>query len=470
VPMRAQKAKICRTRMRLLPVALIGLIVCLVFAAPAARAEPQVNTFTLANGLQVVVIEDHRVPVVTHMVWYRVGAAEDPWGTSGIAHFLEHLMFKSTGKLKSGEFSRIITRLGGRDNATTTHDTTSYFQRVAKEHLRAVMELEADRMVNLRLSEEEVKTERDVILAERRSNVDGNPLSLLSEQMLAALYLNHPYHRPSIGWEHEMAKLSRQDAATFYKRYYAPNNAVLVVAGDVTPQEVRLLAEATYGRNKANRGLIRPIRADEPKPMTARRVELVDGRAGARILLRYYLSPSATSGPAGAGESLELLARIIGGDDTSRLYRRLVAENLASTAGANFSGAARDSGRIAFVVIPLEGVGMDKVEAVLDSVIREVREKGISEAELERAKSALEAARVFESDDQMQLARRYGEGIAFGQTLADIADLPNRVQSRTVEDIKRAAAEYLASERSVTGSLLAPQKPETSAVPQAAKQ
>jgi zinc protease len=467
--MRAPKAEICRTGLRVLTISLYALIVGLL-AAAAARAEPQVNTFTLANGLQVVVIEDHRVPVVTHMVWYRVGAAEDPWGTSGIAHFLEHLMFKSTGKLKSGEFSRTITRLGGRDNATTTHDTTSYFQRVAKEHLRAVMELEADRMLNLRLSEDEVKTERDVILAERRSNVDGNPLSLLSEQMLAALYLNHPYGRPSIGWEHEMAKLSRQDATTFYKRYYAPNNAVLVVAGDVTPQEVRPLAEATYGRNKANRGLTRPIRPDEPKPLTARRVELVDGRAGARILLRYYLSPSATSGPAGAGESLELLARIIGGDDTSRLYRRLVAENLASTAGANFSGAARDSGRIAFVVIPLEGVGMEKAEAVLDNVIREVREKGVSEAELERAKSALEAARVFETDDQMQLARRYGEGIAFGQTLADIADLPRRVQSRTVDDIKRAAAEYLASERSVTGTLLPPQKPETGAVPQAAKQ
>ncbi|HEU0062912.1 MAG TPA: pitrilysin family protein, partial [Hyphomicrobiaceae bacterium] len=177
-----------------------GLLLAVAIAvwfSPAARAEPRVNTFKLANGLQVVVIEDHRVPVVTHMVWYRAGAAEDPWGTSGIAHFLEHLMFKSTGKLKSGEFSRTITRLGGRDNATTTHDSTSYFQRVAKEHLRAVMELEADRMVNLALVEEEVKTERDVILAERRSNIDGNPLSLLSEQMLAALYQNHPYGRPS---------------------------------------------------------------------------------------------------------------------------------------------------------------------------------------------------------------------------------------------------------------------------------
>jgi zinc protease len=451
----------------------VGLLLALfvsLFAVPAAQAEPRVNTFTLANGMQVVVIEDHRVPVVTHMVWYRVGAAEDPWGTSGIAHFLEHLMFKSTGKLKSGEFSRTITRLGGRDNATTTHDTTSYFQRVAKEHLRAVMELEADRMLNLRLNEEEVKTERDVILAERRSNVDGNPLSLLSEQMLSVLYHNHPYGRPSIGWEHEMAKLSRQDASTFYKRYYAPNNAILVVAGDVTPEEVRSLAQATYGRNRPNRGLVRPIRPDEPKPIAARRVELVDGRAGARILLRYYLSPSFASGPPGEAESLELLARIIGGDDTSRLYRRLVVEKLASTAGANFSAAARDSGRVAFVVIPLEEVALEKVEGVLDAVIREVCEKGVTEAELERAKSAIEAARVFESDDQMQLARRYGEGVAFGQSLAQIAEVAQRVQSRSVDDIKRVAVEYLARERSVTGSLLLPQKVEAGAGPQAVKQ
>ena len=448
---------------------LLMLAAQLLFVQPAT-AEPRVNTFTLSNGLKVVVIEDHRVPVVTHMVWYRAGAAEDPWGTSGIAHFLEHLMFKSTGKLKSGEFSRTITRLGGRDNATTTHDTTFYFQRVAKEHLRAVMQLEADRMVNLRLVEEEVATERDVILSERRSNVDGNPLSLLSEQMLAALFQNHPYGRPSIGWEHEMAKLSRQDAIRFYKNYYAPNNAVLVVAGDVTPEEVRTLAQATYGRNRPNRTLAHPLRADEPKPIAARRVQLVDGRAGARILLRYYPTPSFASGPPGAGESLELLARIIGGDDTSRLYRRLVVEKLASTAGANFSSAGRDSGRLQFVIIPLEGVAIDKVEAVLDSVISEVRDQGVTEVELDRAKSALEAVRVFETDDQMQLARRYGEGVAFGQSLADIAGLAARVQAKTVDDIKRIANEYLLIERSVTGTLVEPQKAEANVVPQAVKQ
>jgi zinc protease len=429
------------------------LVSALCLAGSQARAEPQVTTFKLTNGMEVVVIPDHRVPVVTHMVWYRAGAADDPWGTSGIAHFLEHLMFKSTGKIKSGEFSRIITRLGGRDNAATTHDTTSYYQRVAKEHLRRVMELEADRMVNLRLVEDEVRTERNVILEERRTNVDANPLSILSEQMLAALYLNHPYHRPALGWEHEMGALSLKDAARFYRRFYAPNNAVLVVAGDVTPEEVRPLAQATYGRNKPNPAITVRIRAQEPPAVAPRRVNLEDARAGAPLLLRYYRTASYFSGSPGQAESLELLAWIVGNDDTSRLYRRLVAQNLASTAGTSFDGNALEGGRLACVVIPLPGVTLEKAEAELDAVIADVRQNGVTQEELERAKSALEAQRVFESDNQTTLANRYGQGVALGRPIADIDAVPIRTQARTLGDIKQAAGEFLSAQRSVTATL-----------------
>jgi zinc protease len=438
---------------------LLVTVVAGLLAGNDACAQSSPSTFSLKNGMQVVVVEDHRVPVVTHMVWYRTGGGEDPWGRSGIAHFLEHLMFKSTGKMKSGEFSRIITRLGGRDNALTAHDTTSYFQRVAKENLRAVMELEADRMVNLRLNEDEVRTERDVIQEERRSSIDANPLSLLSEQMLAALYVNHPYGRPVIGWAHEMAKLTRQDAATFYKRYYAPNNAVLIVAGDVTVNELRPLAEATYGRNKPNPALTPRMRPQEPKPNAARRVRLEDARAGTPILLRYYSVPSYASAQQGEAEAIELLAWIVGGDETSRLYRRLVAEQLASTAGGEYQGNGLDSGRIAYLAIPVGGVTLEKVEAVLDAVIAEVREKGVTPQELDRAKAAAEAKRVFESDNQMTLARRYGEGLTFGRTIADIDAIPGRIQSRTLEDIKRAAGEFFSPERSATGQLIAPATP-----------
>jgi zinc protease len=433
----------------------LALLLCL--AAGRAAADVAVSTFTLPNGLQGVVIPDHRVPVVTHMVWYRIGAADDPWGTSGIAHFLEHLMFKQTGTLKSGEFSRIITRLGGRDNAATTHDTTAYYQRVAKEHLRRVMELEADRMANLRLVPEEVRTERDVILEERRSTVDANPLSLLSEQMFAALYQNHPYHRPALGWEHEMAALSLDDAQRFYTHYYAANNAVLVVAGDVTLEEVRGLAEATYGRNKANPAITARKRAQEPPAIAARRVNLEDPRAGTPLLLRYYVTASYPTERHGEAEALELLAWILGGDDTSRIYRRLVQTNLASTAGAKYDGVGLDGGRVSLVVIPSPGITLARAEAELDTIVREVREQGVTAAELERAKSALEAQRVFESDNQTALANRYGQGVAVGLSIADLAALPDHTQARTLDDLKNAAVEYLNPVRSVTGSLTLPE-------------
>ena len=434
-----------------------------------ALAEPQVSAFKLANNMQVVVIPDHRVAVVTHMVWYRAGAADDPWGTSGIAHFLEHLMFKSTGKIKSGEFSRIITQLGGRDNASTTHDTTSYFQRVAKEHLRRVMELEADRMVNLRLIEAEIGTERNVILEERRSNIEANPLSLLSEQMLAGLFQNHPYHRPAIGWAHEMGILSLKDAAAFYKRFYAPNNAILVVAGDVTPEEVRPLAQATYGRIKANPATARRSRPQPPPAIAARRVQFEDPRAGAPLLLRYYRTASYASGRPGEAESLEMLAWIVGGDDTSRMYRKLVEGKLAATAGSNYEGTGLEAGRVAFVILPVDGVSLEKVEAELDVIIAEVRQNGVTQAELDRAKSALEAQLVFESDNQTTLANRYGQGIALGRSVADLDAVPGRMQALTLDDLKRAANEALNSRLSVTGTLTPPPAA-TAPTPTAAKQ
>ena len=436
----------------------LGISVAALFflSAGHAIAEPRVNSFQLANGLQVVVIEDHRVPIVTHMVWYRAGAADDPWGTSGIAHFLEHLMFKSTGKIKSGEFTRTITRLGGRDNAQTTHDATYYFQRVAKEHLRAVMGLEADRMVNLRLMDDEVRTERDVIQEERRSTVEGNPLSVLSEQMLAVLYHNHPYGRPPLGWAHEMSNLSREDAAAFYRRFYAPNNAVLVVAGDVTPEEVRPLAQATYGMVKPNPAAKRRSRPQEPAPIASRRVILEDARAGTTVLLRFYDVPSFASARKGEAEALDLLAHIIGGDDTSRIYRHFVQGGFAATAGLSYLGNGLDGGRLALVLIPLPEVRLEKIEAELDAIIDDVRENGVTQEELDRAKSSLEVRRVFETDNQMTLARRYGEWVALGRSVEDLDAIAKGTQAVTLEAAKRIAAEFLVAKRSVTGILTRP--------------
>ena len=264
--------------------AVFGLALAMVLApaltpdlASVARAEPKVSDFRLANGMEVVVIEDHRAPVVTHMVWYRVGAADEPWGRSGIAHFFEHLMFKATGAIDDGAFSKIVAANGGSDNAFTSYDYTAYYQRIAADRLGLVMGMEADRMRNLVLTDAVIATERDVILEERSQRTDNSPQGLFAEQMSAALYLNHPYGVPVIGWRHEIEQLNLADAEVFYARYYAPDNAILVVAGDVTPAAVRALAETHYGSIQPS-GPQPEARPQEPPQLAPRRLEMRDAR------------------------------------------------------------------------------------------------------------------------------------------------------------------------------------------------
>jgi len=425
-----------------------------------AHAQPRASEFTLSNGMEVVVIPDHRAPVVTHMVWYKVGAADEPKGVSGIAHFLEHLMFKSTDKIAVGEFSKIISRLGGQDNAFTGQDVTSYHQRISKDHLGKVMEMEADRMVNLRLTKGEVDTERQVILEERRSRIDNNPTALLDEQMNAALYLSHPYGIPVIGWEHEMAKLSREDAMRFYKRYYAPNNAILVVAGDVTPEEVKKLAENTYGKVPANPEVGIRKRPQEPKPIAARSLVLKDPRAGNASFHRYYTAPSYTTGKPGEAEALDLLMKIVADGATSRLYKKLVVDDkVAATTGGDYSGWALDSGAVSLYAVAAPGVSLDKIAAEVDGVLKDIRANGVTDAELERAKKTFLADYIYESDNQASLARRYGWGLAVGRSIADIEGWPKAISKVTTADVKKVADAYLDPRRSVTGWLV-PEKPE----------
>ena len=422
----------------------------------AARAEPRATEFTLSNGLDVVVIPEHRAPLVTHMIWYKVGSADEPKGVSGIAHFLEHLMFESTDKIAVGEFSKIISRLGGEDNAFTDQDVTSYHQQISKERLGAVMEMEADRMEHLRLTPEEVATERQVILEERRSRIDNNPTALLDEQMNATLYLSHPYRVPVIGWEHEMAKLSREDALRFYKHYYAPNNAILVVAGDVTPEEVKRLAEETYGKVPANPEVGVRKRPEEPPHIASRRLELKDPRAGNASFHRYYVAPSYSTAKPGEAEALDLLMKILADGSTSRLYRKLVVEDkIAATTGGDYSGWGLDGGAVSLNAVGAGNNGLDKIEASVDGVLADIRANGVTEAELARAKKSLLADYIYESDDQESLASRYGWGVAGGRSVKDIEAWPQTISKVTPDDIKRAANTYLDLRGSVTGYLVA---------------
>jgi zinc protease len=413
-------------------------------------------TYTkLANGLQIVVIPDRRAPVITHMVWYEVGGADEPRGKSGIAHFLEHLMFKGTDKIAPGDFSKIVARNGGQDNAFTTQDATAYFQRVAKERLPLVMEMEADRMTNLRLLEDDVLNERQVILEERRSRVDNDPGSLLSEQMQAALFLAHPYGVPVIGWQHEMEKLSREDALSFYKTYYSPNNAILVVAGDVEADQVIKLAESTYGKIKSTAERPKRVRTAEPDAIAARRVVLKDARAAKATFSRNYLAPSYTTAKPREAEAMEMLAAILGSSGTGRIYKKLVVEERkAASAGAWFSGTGLDYGRFGVYSVPAGEVQLEAIEASMDAVIAEVQENGVTQAELDRVRNASIADIVYDADNQTNLARTYGWALVTGRTIEAVKSREARLMAVTLDDIKQAARTYLDVRRSVTGYLL----------------
>ena len=420
-------------------------------AAPQRRA----SEFSLANGMQVVVIPDRRAPVITHVVWYRIGGADNIAGQSGLAHFLEHLMFKSTGRLKTGELSNVVARLGGRDNAVTTHDATYYFQRLPKEHLRTAMTMEADRMRNLKLIDTEVSTERQVVIQERRSVVDSKPLAILDELISAALYLNHPYRIPVIGWGPEIPKLSRELALEFYNRFYAPNNAILIVAGDVTEAEVRRLAQDTFGRVRPRAGLARPPRPVEPPQLAARRIELRDPRAGTLSMQRYYSVPSYKTAEAGEAEALDLLVTILGEGPTSRLYQQLVEEkNVAANAGASYSGVALDGGTLNVYAVAGDGVKLEALEQAIDVVLAQFIKEGPNAEELEQAKSSLVASYIYSADNQAGLAQRYGSNLAIGRTIADVEEWPERLGRVTAADVKKAAAKYLDIQASVTGFLI----------------
>lgn len=418
----------------------------------------KVTSFTLDNGLQVVVIEDHRVPVVTHMVWYKVGAVDDPQGKSGIAHLLEHLMFKSCDTKTSDcteSFATKISRLGAIDNATTEHDTTYYFQRADKDKLRELMTLEADRMNGLYVKDEEVLTELDVVRAERRSNIEGDTIKLLAEQMNASLYINHSYGRPTIGWAHEILGLTPEDARTAYDRFYTPANAVLIVAGDVVPEDVRALANETYGKIETGQAVPERVAISEPDPIAARRVVLADQRVPQPALFRSYLVPSYRTASPGQAEGLDVLMAILGSGETSRLHKALVTDSrTALGVGARYQGQNRDSGRVVFFAIVPTADALAKTEAQIDQVIAEVIEGGVKDEELARAKITIEARLVIESDNQLELAKRYGQALAIGRTIEDVSTVADRIQKVTKADVEAAARAFLLKKRSVTGLLM----------------
>ena len=420
-----------------------------------------VTSFTLPNGLEVVVIEDNRAPVVTQMVWYRVGAADEPAGHSGIAHFLEHLMFKGTDTLKPGEFSDTVEAQGGSDNAFTSWDYTAYFQRVAADRLDLMMTMEADRMRNLVLPEADVLTERAVIIEERKSRTDSSPGALLSEQMRAAQFMNHPYGIPIIGWRHEMLDLSRQDALDFYALYYAPNNAVLVVAGDVTPDAVRTLAEAHYGPLAPSEGIKSRVRPSEPPQLAERRMTLRDVRVSEPYLIRSYLAPERDTGDQKSAAALTILAELLGGSGITSLFAQGLQfgpDPVAIYTSAFYDGMALDDTTFSVVAVPAPGVALEDAEAGLDRIMATFLETGPDTADFARIKTQIKAAQIYARDDVDGLARTYGEALTTGLAIKDVQDWPAILEAVTADDVVAAARLVLDRNRAVTGYLMTQQE------------
>jgi zinc protease len=412
------------------------------------------DTFMLGNGMQVVVVTNQRVPVITHMVWYKVGAADQVTGKSGIAHFLEHLMFKATDELKTGEFSRIVARNGGRDNAFTSWDYTAYYQNVAADRLELVMKMEADRMANLRLTDETVLPERDVVLEERRQRTENEPGDKLSELVQSSLFVHHPYGTPVIGWENEIRQLTRDDANEFYQTWYAPNNAVLVIAGDVTVDQVRPLAEKYFGRI-APRPVPARFRVEEPPFAAERRVILRDAEVRQPGLRRLYLAPSYNRGETQHAYPLEVLSEIVGGGATSRLYRSLVVEQqLATSAGTGYSAGSYDLSVFGAYVSPNPNVDMDKLETALIEQLNKVVTEGVTAQEVETAKIRMVRDSIFARDSLRAPAMSFGEALAIGRTIEDVEAWPERIAAVTIEQVDAAARAVLGQTNPMTGLLL----------------
>ena len=388
----------------------LGFVGALALMVAGPVTAETVSTFKLDNGMDVVVIEDHRTPVVVHMVWYRIGAADESPGHSGIAHFLEHLMFQGTKDVAPGDLSKIVAAQGGSDNAFTTPDYTAYFQRVAADRLDLMMTLEADRMRNLNLTENDVVTERQVILDERNERTDSAPAALLNEQMSAAQYMNHPYGIPVIGWRHEIEGLTRQDALDFYQANYAPNNAILVVAGDVDPTEVLAMAKTHYGSIPPSDKIAPRARPTEPPQLAERRLVLTDARVAQPYVIRSYLAPERNPGDQRQAAALKLLAELLGGNPTTSVLARALQFDTqkAVYTAAFYDGLTLDKDTFGLVIVPPAGQPLEGAEQALDEVVAKFLKDGVNADDFARIKAQVRASEIYGRDNVQGLARQYG--------------------------------------------------------------
>jgi zinc protease len=443
----------------------IACLLALSFATAASAQVFQPQSFTLKNGMKVVLIPNHRVPVVSHMLWYKVGSADEQEGKTGLAHMLEHMMFKGTRSVGPEEFSRLVAANGGQDNAFTNQDYTAFYQNVAVDKLELMMRLESDRMAHLALRDKDFQPERQVVIEERRMRTENEPDALLMEQMRAALFLSGGYHHPVIGWHQDIDAYQIQDLAEFHRRWYQPNNAILVVAGDISLEKLKPLAEKYYG-GLTPHPVPQRLRRPQPTPVAARTLTIRDEDVHQPSWTRYYLAPSYHVGETRDADPLQLLAEILGDGATSRLYCSLVVEQkLAAAVSADYDPDSLGETVFALSATPQPGTAIEALQAALETVLKQIVADGVTAPELARAQHKLRAAFTYARDSYTTGAMVFGQVLTTGGTIADVEAAPARIGAVTLDQVNEAARRLLHDERSVTGLLL-PARPGESTLAQ----
>lgn len=430
------------------------LCATLLLASAGVCANPYETT--LANGLRVIVKEDHRAPTAVHMVWYRVGAMDEKDGESGVAHALEHLMFKATKRLRSGEFNKRVAEAGGRDNAFTSHDYTAYFQIVPNTALPAMMKLEADRMRNLVLDPKEFAAEIKVVMEERRWRTDDNPQALVSEALHSAAFQAHPYRRPIIGWMDDLEHMTWQDARHWYRTWYAPNNAYVVIVGDVDHREVFRLAQKYYGSYKAQ--ALPPRKPqNEPEQTGIRRVTVKAPAKLPYIEMAWKVPKLRDVKQDSEPFALEMLAAVLDGHDASRFSKNLVRGGaIAQSAGAGYDGSLRGEALFVLDGQPAEGKTIAELEAALRNEIKRIQDDGVSAEELQRVKVRTIAAQTYKRDSLMAQAMEIGGAEAAGLSWRDVDSVIERLRQVTPEQVQAVARKYFKDD-TLTVAVLDPQ-------------
>ncbi len=411
---------------------------------------------TLANGLRVIVKEDHRAPTVVHMVWYRAGSMDEKDGTSGVAHALEHLMFKATKTLKSGEFNKRVAAAGGRDNAFTSRDYTAYYQIVPKEALPEMMQLESDRMSNLVLDPKEFASEIKVVMEERRMRTDDNPQALTGEAMRSVIFQAHPYRRPIIGWMNDLENMTWQDAREWYRQWYTPNNAYVLVVGDVDHREVFKLAQKTYGGHKSHALPVRKPQT-EPEQKGIRRVSVKAPAKLPYLALAWKVPKLMDVRKDREGLALEVLASVLSGHDAARLAKRLVRETrVAQTAGASYDGTLRGEALFFLEGQPGDGKTVAELETALRGELESIRKDGVTAEDLARIKVQMIAAQVYKRDSLVSQAMEIGGFEAVGMNWRDIDLMIEQLKTVTPDEVQAVAKKYF-SDDTLTVAVLDPQ-------------